>query len=186
MKKLLSLILPVLALAGGIAGGEFLRPAETAEAATSPTEHGNTHVAEGPDTQEHAPADAAGHDQPAEDHGAQDDGHGEASAAAFFTFPSQFFVPMMRNGDMGAIMILTLSIETDGDELEVMKQQEHRLRDALLRQLLIHANTGGFDGNFTSEASMRVLREGLLKAAKSATTLPVKQMLIEDIARQEN
>lgn len=91
----------------------------------------------------------------------------------------------MRNGDMGAMMILTLSVETAKDQLEAMKQQEHRLRDALLRQLLIHANTGGSDGNFTTEVSLRVLRESLLKAARHATTLPVHAVLIEDIARQD-
>lgn len=90
----------------------------------------------------------------------------------------------MRNGDMGAVMILTLTIETDGAELAAMKQQEHRLRDALLRELLIHANTGGFDGNFTSEARLAPLRDRLQKAAQASTELPVKAVLIEDIARQ--
>lgn len=173
MKKILSLLLPILALAGGIVAGEFIRPADTAEAAALAGEPSSD--------PEGAPAVAA----PLQA-AATGDGHGVAAASpgeAWFTFPSQFFVPMMRNGDMGAIMILTLSIETATDTLEPMKQQEHRLRDALLRQLLIHANTGGFDGNFTSDGSMRALRDGLSAAARQATTLPVRQVLIEDIAR---
>lgn len=183
MKKILSLLVPVLALVGGIAGGTILRPSgDSAEAAAHPPE--NAPATAPTETGE----STAGHGEPdeaeASDHGSARDAAGEEAADAWFTFPSQFFVPMMRNGDMGAMIILTLSIETAAPELEAMGQQEHRLRDALLRQLMIHANTGGFDGNFTSEASMRVLRDGLLTSARSATTLPVKAVLIEDIARQ--
>ncbi|MBU3031185.1 hypothetical protein [Paracoccus marinaquae] len=170
MKKILTLILPVLALVGGIAGGEFLRPADEAasEVAASGASEGHDPKSE-PD-----PGDA----------GPPDTQQAETGSAAWFTFPAQFFVPLMRNGDMGAVMILTLSIETTEDQLEAMKQQEHRLRDALLRQLMIQANTGGFDGNFTAEASTRVLREQLLRAVREATALPVSRVLIEDIARQ--
>lgn len=167
MKKILSLLLPVVALVAGIAGGEMIRPADMAEAMASQDGPGD---ASQPATDAAAPSPSS----------ATDAGSGEA----WFTFPSQFFVPMMRHGDMGAMMILTLSIETGSDTLEPMKQQEHRLRDALLRQLMVHANSGGFDGNFTSEPSMRVLRDRLAVAARSATTLPVRQVLIEDIARQ--
>lgn len=163
MKKILSLLLPVIALVVGVVGGEFLRPSDPAEAAAS---------------------DGTPHDPPAIEE-PQDDIDGAELASSFFTFPSQFFVPLMRQGDMGAVMILTLSIETDADQLEAMEKQEHRLRDAMLRELLIQANTGGFDGNFTSEASMRVTRDGLLKAARSATPLTVRHVLIEDIARQD-
>ena len=45
-------------------------------------------------------------------------------------------------------------------------------------------NTGGFDGNYTADRNLATLREGLLKAATSATDLPVAAILIEDIARQ--
>ena len=191
MKKFLPMLIPVVALAGGVAAGDMLRPAPQAadHAAQSPVDDGHgaakaeDHGAEG--SSDHAaPAAAEGH-AAAGDHGGGD-GHGDAavSAEGWFTFPTQFFVPLMRNGDMGAVMILTLTIETGGAELAAMKQQEHRLRDALLRELLIHANTGGFDGNFTAEARLAPLRERLQKAAQAATSLPVKAILIEDIARQ--
>lgn len=85
---------------------------------------------------------------------------------------------------MGAMIILTLSLETQAAQIETMNKQQHRLRDALLRELMIHANTGGFDGNFTTEPALRVLRERLLKAVRSATDLQVDQVLIEGIARQ--
>ncbi len=205
MKKLLPMLIPVLALIGGVAAGEMLRPAPAGTdhaAAEAPADEG--HGAEPEEdhaTDGHAAEEASGHAEPApaddhaaaaDDHGGGhggggDDGHGGGEpvpAEGWFTFPTQFFVPLMRNGDMGAVMILTLTIETPGADLKAMEQQEHRLRDALLRELLIHANTGGFDGNFTSEARLAPLRERLQKAAQASTDLTVKAVLIEDIARQ--
>lgn len=176
MKKILMLLVPVLALVGGVAAGEMLRPGDkTAD-----------HAAAEPPADGHGAKAASGHDAPAEDHAAPAtaDHGGPVAAEGWFTFPTQFFVPMMRDGDMGAVMILSLTIETSGADLPAMEQQEHRLRDALLRELLIHANTGGFDGNFTSEARLAPLRDRLRKAAQASTDLPVKAVLIEDIARQ--
>ncbi|WP_306754456.1 hypothetical protein [Paracoccus actinidiae] len=186
MKKLLPLLIPVVALVGGVAAGEMLRPAPEGpgHAAEAPAgEHGEAETdAHGSD--DHA-ADPSDHAAANDYGGGHDDGHGgPVPAEGWFTFPSQFFVPLMRNGDMGAVMILTLTIETPGAELAAMEQQEHRLRDALLRELLIHANTGGFDGNFTSEVRLAPLREKLHKAAQASTDLTVKAVLIEDIARQ--
>lgn len=192
MKKILGLLLPVIALAGGVAAGDILRPAPKSDdhgaIEAQPAGHGPAEAdGYGADTAASEPADGHGKAPPAAgDHG---DGHGgghdAAPAEGWFTFPSQFFVPLMRNGDMGAVMILTLTLETGGADLPALEQQEHRLRDALLRELLIHANTGGFDGNFTSEARLAPLRDRLLKAAQASTTLAVKAVLIEDIARQE-
>ena len=103
---------------------------------------------------------------------------------ATFSFSDQFFVPMMRNGDMGAVMILTLSIESDTDTIPALEKQEHRLRDALLRQLMIRANSGGFDGNFTAEQNLKALRDDLLAAVKQVSDLPIAGVLIGDIGRQ--
>lgn len=195
MKKLVPMLIPVLALVGGVAAGEMLRPAaEGVEhaAVEAPAEgHGETE-ADDHASDDHAAKESSDHAAPppaddhaaAADHGGGHGGEGPVSAEGWFTFPSQFFVPLMRNGDMGAVMILTLTIETPGAELAAMEQQEHRLRDALLRELLIHANTGGFDGNFTSEARLAPLRDRLQKAAQASTDLTVKAVLIEDIARQ--
>lgn len=195
MKKLIPMLIPVVALAGGVAAGDMLRPAPGGAghaAADAPAEsHGEAetadhakggHAAEEPS--DHAAPAPAGDHAAAADHGGGHGSEGPVPAEGWFTFPSQFFVPLMRNGDMGAVMILTLTIETPGAELAAMEQQEHRLRDALLRELLIHANTGGFDGNFTSEARLAPLRQRLQKAAQTSTDLTVKAVLIEDIARQ--
>ena len=186
MKKILTFLLPLAALGGGIAGGEILRPS---------TESGNTEIPSSTEGKQQpaddARADQAGGEKDAKADASASSGYGDSGGndektegRGWFTFPSQFFVPLMRNGDMGAMMIVTLTIETDAAQLEKVQKQESRLRDALLRQLMIQANTGGFDGNFTTEPSQRVLREELLKAARAATDLQIDAVLIEDIARQ--
>jgi hypothetical protein len=170
IRKLIPILLPVIALLGGAFGGDMLRaPADAANAATG------DHAAE--------PADD-GHSPAKSDHGASDD-HGNTEADGWFTFPTQFFVPLARRGDMNDLMIITLTLQTDAASIEAMRKKEHALRDALLRQLLIHANTGGFDGNYTSERTLVALRQDLLKAAVTVTDLPLKAVLIEDIARQQ-
>lgn len=175
IKKIIPIALPVLALVGGAFGGDMLRapasPADPATEAAAADDHGA------------APADdghGGGEDHGGDDHG----GGGDPTEAAYFQFPTQFFVPLMRQGDLRDVMILTVTLQTDGANLQALSKKEHILRDALLRQLMIHANTGGFDGNFTADRNLVTLREGLLQAAKAATDAPVTAVLIEDIARQ--
>ena len=81
-------------------------------------------------------------------------------------------------------MILSLSLEMPEGERERVNAHELKLRDGLLRQLLIHANTGGFDGNFTAEPQLRALRAELLATAQGIVPA-ITGILIEDIARQE-
>ena len=81
-------------------------------------------------------------------------------------------------------MVLALSIEIQTAAEEAVFRQEHRLRDALLRSLLIHANSGGFDGNFTDEAHLELLRGSLLAEARRASGDSINAVLIGDIARQ--
>ena len=170
IRKLIPIALPVLALVGGAFGGDMLR---------APADPAKTHAEDA-----HDPPAKDGHADTSSAHGG-DDGHSSAEADGWFTFPTQFFVPLVRQGDMGDLMIITLTLQTDAASVEPLGKKEHALRDALLRQLLIHANTGGFDGNFTADRNLVALRGDLQKAAASVTDLPIKAVLIEDIARQQ-
>lgn len=202
LKKLLLLIIPFVAFVAGAFGGAILKPgspdADTpahesghGEATAGESASGETHETASHGEAEHeaetrgeAEHDAAS----AQDHGEGGNSHGGGgkSGPAWFTFPSQFFVPLARAGDSDGLMILTLSLETTGAEMAALAAQEHRLRDVLLRQLLIAANTGGFDGNYTTEGRMRGLRKDLLKAVQASVGPLVSNVLIEDIARQSN
>ena len=127
-----------------------------------------------------APATAGGHGADAGGHG----GAGSGSGPAWFKFPQQFFVPVLHDGRLDSTMVLSLSVEMPGGATETVYAHELKLRDALLRQMLIHANTGGFDGNFTAEPQLRVLRQSLLGTAQGVVP-EINDILIGDIARQE-
>ena len=117
-------------------------------------------------------------------HGGEGAGSGDPSATGWFQFPQQFFVPVLHSGRLDSTMVLTLSAEMPAGAAEKVYAHELKLRDALLRQLLIHANTGGFDGNFTSEGQLRGLR-GDLTATMQAVVPEITGTLIGDITRQE-
>ena len=204
LRKLLPVLLSLAAFMGGAAGGEMLRrPAAPVEAAAGAPEQGHDATAASPDTAkggaEHAELPASAQDSPQADHaapaghggtgaeGGTAGGHGasgDVPAIAWFEFPQQFLVPVLHDGRLDSTMILSLSLKMPGTARETVHAHEIKLRDALLRQLLIHANTGGFDGNFTSEAHLRKLRADLTAVAQGV--IPgITAVLIGDIGRQE-
>lgn len=202
LRKLLPVLLSVAAFLGGAAGGEMLRrpPAETSAAeaahgentpAPEEAESGKDHAESFASAEKGPEADPTaapvGHGGGTGSHGSSPGGHGgagEAPAVAWFAFPQQFLVPILHDGRLDSTMILSLSLEMPGAAGETVYAHEIKLRDALLRQLLIHANTGGFDGNFTSEAHLRKLRADLTVAAQDAVP-EITDVLIGDIGRQE-
>ncbi len=99
--------------------------------------------------------------------------------------PEQFFVPIVRNGSLRAVMVLSLGLEVVEARVEALHAREFQLRDAMLRALMIHANTGGFDGNFTAEPRLDLLGAILLEATRKVAGEDVRRILIGDIARQE-
>lgn len=155
MRKILKFVPVLLMLVAGIALGDWL--------------HGQGVSAALPDTDQAEP------DGPSP----------KAGPLISVGFSNQFFVPIVRNGNLRAVMVLGLGMEVVDARAEAVHAQEFRLRDALLRALMIHANTGGFDGNFTSEPRLRLLGDVLLTAAQRVAGDDVQAILIGDIARQE-
>ena len=166
------LLLSVLAFLGGAVGGDLLHRRNGSAPETAPVAQAETPEKAAPD---HAPGKASAGEPAAT----------TAEADDWFSFPNQFFVPIMRNGSTTAVMVLSLTVEMSSAARPRIEAQEHRLRDALLGALMIRANTGGFDGNFTSEASMSGLRSALLEAAQDAAGPEISGILIGDIARQD-
>lgn len=157
MKKLIVIILCIAGFAAGAFGGSWLRGADPAKAEADAEK-----AASAPDTTSKEPV-----------------------KAAWFRMPTEFFIPILRNDNVQSVMILTLTVETAEENLSMVQASEHKLRDSLLSALMIHANTGGFDGNFTAEAHLAKLRTELLNAAQKATDGLATGILIENIARQE-
>lgn len=178
LKKILMILVPLIAFAAGAFGGLQLKPGEEMRQAGYEGGADDSHT-QSTDDHDHSGESPGDHDA-----GGKADETAGKEPPETFTFPSQFFVPLVRRGDSDGLMIMTISLQTTHDEIELLARQEHRLKDILLRQLLIIANTGGFDGNFTIEGRQRSLRRALLDAVQEDFGGIVTGILIEDIARQ--
>ena len=163
---LLPLILLVLGTGSGIGAGLFLAPPPAEE-----------------DTTE------ALHDCPAPD---QHDA--EAVPAAidvseereYAKLNNQFVIPVVDEGQIAALVVMSLSLEVAVGERAAVFAAEPKLRDRFLQVMFDHANNGGFSGNFTTGPNMRALRNDLLQAAQHVSGERVTDVLLIDIVRQDN
>jgi flagellar basal body-associated protein FliL len=155
--RLLPLILAVVGLGAGAAAGIVLRPAP------EPEQDGGS-----ADTAEAAPAEGD-----------------PAALPEYVRLSNQFVIPVVEDGRVSALVILSLSLEvTIGSTAEVYAR-EPRLRDALLQVMFDHANAGGFRGSFTDGANLVLLRSAMRETARRVLGDLVLDVLISDIVRQD-
>lgn len=169
--KLIPVILALVGLGGGVGAGLFLRPAPAAE----------DHAAESAD-----PAKAGDHGMAADGEAADHEGEPEEGAPEYVKMNNQFVVPVVEDGRVAAMVVLSVSIEVEAGNTEAVYQREPKLRDVFLQVLFDHANTGGFSGSFTDGANLIVLRTSLKEAAVLVMGSAVRDVLITDIARQDS
>jgi len=169
MRKLLPILLAIIGLGGGVGAGLMLRPAPE-EVVIDPC--GDEGMA-----QDHAEADK---DE------AKDAKDGDASASFdYVKLNNQFVVPVVEGGRVSALVILTVSLETQIGGSEQVFAKEPKLRDGFLQVLFDHANAGGFKGAFTEAANMEALRRAMLDVARKSLGDTVSDVLIVDIVRQD-
>jgi flagellar FliL protein len=99
---------------------------------------------------------------------------------------NQFVVPVMVEGKVAAMVILSLSLEVKNGTTSEVYAAEPKLRDVFLQVLFDHANSGGFTGAYTDGANLLLLRKALLEAAKGVLKENVSDVLIIDIVRQDS
>jgi hypothetical protein len=99
---------------------------------------------------------------------------------------NQFIIPVLTDDRVTALMAMSISVEVPAGGKERVFETEPKLRDSFLQVLFNHANIGGFSGNYTTTSNMRVLRQDLLRAAKSVLGDGARDILILDIVRQES
>jgi len=191
MKKLLiPLVLLALGLGGGVGAGLVLAPAPAAEACATPTGAETAYAepdAAGADAapcEEEAPAQGEAAEAAAETTSG-DYGAAAAGGHEYVKLPNQFVVPLMEEGRVAALMLVSLSVEVPAGSKEAIAPIEPKLRDAFLQALFDHANTDGFEGLFTASGAMRPLRAALLQAAQGATDGLVTDVLIVDLVRDD-
>ncbi|MFQ6773931.1 flagellar basal body-associated FliL family protein [Cereibacter sphaeroides] len=170
MRFLLPLLLALAGLGVGVGAGLFLRP--SAEAAGPDHATGGQGAADA-----HAPAA-----EPAtEGHSANPEEQPE-----YAKLNNQFIVPIIEDGRVASMVILSLSLEVPPGGTEQVYAVEPKLRDGMLSVLFDHANAGGFRGAFTEAANLVALRRALLEVARSVLGPTAIDVLITDIMRQDS
>jgi flagellar protein FliL len=174
LKKILPLLFLIVGAGLGVGAGLFLRP--------------------DPPPAEAAVALDATHDEgeaEASDHGgdhadARTDGTEEELGAEYVKMNNQFVVPIVRDRDVVAMVVLSLSLEVGAGQKDLVFQHEPKLRDSFLQVLFDHANIGGFEGAFTEAGNLGGLRNALQEVAqKDMGKDVVHDVLILEISRQD-
>ncbi len=160
LTKLIPVLLAAAGLSGGLGAGIMLRPTG----------------AEGPQ----AAAEAHAADQGGGYGG--DHGGGEA---AFVRLNQQFVVPVLDQGRVSSLVALSLTLNVVPGSADTALEAEPLLRDRFLRVLLDHANSGGFDGAFTSNGAMDKLKALLIEAGNATLGDVVRDVLVLSISRQD-
>jgi len=156
MRKILPILLALIGLLGGGAAGYFLRPPPD-PATTQPQDAEATETAK----------------------------TGADPAVEYVKLNNQFVVPVVEEGFVTALVILSLSLEVKTGTTEKVYSVEPKLRDSFLRALFDHANAGGFRGSFTESRNLENLRRALLETAQQTLAKDVTNILISDIVRQD-
>lgn len=110
---------------------------------------------------------------------------GSADDLEYVRLNNQFIVPIVENGAVRSLVVMSLTLEISAGENQLVFDREPRIRDAFLRVMFSHANSGGFDDVFTSSLAMAPLRRGLRDAAIEILGPVVNDVLIVDIVRQD-
>ena len=117
-----------------------------------------------------------------------DKGHGAeetAPAADFMKFKRQFVVPVMKDEAVEALVLLNLGLEFEESKRDEIFRKEPRYRDAFIRELLQLSDKGFFNEEMTSPDTYEVVRETLLRAAKTVDEKGISDVLILDFSRQD-
>ena len=166
-----ALILPVL-LSISAAGGVFTANMLQGDAPSASSKDG---------------AHGAAKSDAAKGHG---EGHGaeatlKSDSSGFMKFKRQFVVPVMKDQAVEALVLLNLGLDIDESKRDDIFRKEPRFRDTFIRELLQLSNDGYFNEEMTSPNTYEVVRETLLRAAKSVDNEAVNDVLILDFSRQD-
>lgn len=186
MKKIIFPILMILFVIGGAVGADFIK-----NSGGDPKPSGDSHGKKSADNHAKKKSQDGKSDKKKKSDkksAKKDDGHGEEASGdtnTYLKFKRQFVVPVMKSGAIEALVIVNINLELDEHAPDNVYSFEPKLRDAITRELLGLSNRGVFGDNLTSAESYESIREKLLSASKGVIEEGISDILILDIARQE-
>ncbi|NBB97494.1 MAG: flagellar basal body-associated protein FliL [Alphaproteobacteria bacterium] len=108
----------------------------------------------------------------------------KSEPSALYAFDSQFLVPIVEEGRVTSLIVMELALEVDENQYDTVAAKAPLLRDRLLQIMFDHANVGGFDGMFTSNNAMALLRRALREGASQVLDdVVLHEVLITNIVR---
>lgn len=170
MGKFLPILLGIAGLGVGVGAGIALKPPPDLVEINPSSEIGM------PDALDASDMHGEGEDVAESEHSSESD---------FVKMNNQFVIPVVAGSRVGALVVVSLSLEIEAGGSEPFYQREPKLRDAFLQVLFDHANSGGFDGVFTDGSKLQNLRRALLEIAIKVMGTAVLDVLVTDIVRQD-
>ncbi len=168
MKKLIPILLILIFGGAGVAAGLMLKPEEiTLQTETNPC---------GDDPNQHA--------EKTED--APKPKSAEDVSFEYVKLSNQFIVPVIKGDIVRSVAIVALSLEVKAGTKDKVFEVEPKLRDTFLQALFDHASLGGFDGAFATTENLIRMRKALKQNAVAVLGDMVNDVLVTDIARQDN
>jgi flagellar basal body-associated protein FliL len=185
LKILVPVLLGLIGLGGGIGAGLYLRPGPDA-AAEAPCGEMPAGDGKGSGAKQGVAAEGAHADGEKSASEGEAAGSGEdAAGPEYVKLNNQFIVPIVEDGAVKALVILSLSLEVKAGTTQDVYAREPKIRDGFLEVLFAHANAGGFAGSFTESRNIDTLRQALLEMAQKTLGERVTNVLITDIVRQD-
>jgi len=176
IKKILSSVLLVVFVVGGAVAGDFVKNSKS----KSDSHAGDTEKKKDAKSKDKKKKD----DKKGKDK-AEKGKDSLGSGPAYLKFKRQFVVPVMDAGEISALVIMNLNYELDEDAPSNMYSYEPKLRDAIMRELLALSGQDIFGEDLTTAQNYEFLRTTLLRAGQAVVPDGIRDVLILDIARQE-
>lgn len=171
MKKILPVLIILIAAIGGATGGMMFRPA--AEMAGGEDPMGGGHEGEMADT-------GHGMEKPADP--SMEDMQGDYD---YVKFSRQFVIPVVGEDGVRALVVADIQLEVEPGTSEEAFSREPKLRDAFLKVLYRIAHTGGFNGSLVSDYILKDMHDDLKDAAAAILGGDLHDVLITDLLRQD-
>lgn len=115
-------------------------------------------------------------------------GHGEPAATgstAYYKFSREFIVPVVSDSNVQSLVILDLNLEIDPNLGESLYAMDPKLRDVVMTELIALSNEGRFARRMTDPSNYAEIRMRLLTAVQTVQAKGVRDVLILDLARQD-